>query len=94
MISQRLRRLRLARGLTLEALAAKMGGIVTKQALSQYERGKTRPSPLVLARLAEALDVKAAYLSSEPTISVRFIAYRKRSRLPKREQARVESIVE
>ena len=35
MICQRLKQLRLARGLSLDALAAEMGGIVTKQALSK-----------------------------------------------------------
>ena len=33
MIGERLTQLRLARNLTLDALSAKMGGIVTKQAL-------------------------------------------------------------
>src|SRR5450756_1113927 len=81
MISQRLRQLRLARGLSLEALAAAIGGAVTKQALSKYEQGTARPSPVVLNRLAEALGVKAAYLLSEPDIEVQFIAYRKGSAL-------------
>ena len=35
----RLKQLRLARGLSLDELAAAMGGIVTKQALSKYELG-------------------------------------------------------
>ena len=93
MISQRLRQLRLARGLSLEALAAAIGGAVTKQALSKYEQGTARPSPVVLNRLAEALGVKAAYLLSEPDIEVQFIAYRKGSALAKGEQARVEALV-
>ena len=35
MLADRLRHVRLARGFSLEALAATMGGIVTKQALSK-----------------------------------------------------------
>jgi Zn-dependent peptidase ImmA (M78 family)/DNA-binding XRE family transcriptional regulator len=93
MIDQRLKQLRLARGLSLDALAAAIGGAVTKQALSKYERGKARPSPVVLNKLADALGVKAAYLWSEPAIEVDFIAYRKRSALPKKEQTRVEGLV-
>lgn len=93
MIGQRLRQQRLARGLSLEKLAARMGGIVTKQALSKYEHGKMRPSPVVLNKLAATLSVKAAYLWSEPTIRVEFIAYRKGSGLPKKEQERIESLV-
>lgn len=93
MISQRLKQLRQARGLSLEALAAAMGGIVTKQALSKYEKGKARPSPVVLIKLAETLHTKAARLWSKPTVHVEFIAYRKLSRLPKKEQSRVECLV-
>jgi transcriptional regulator with XRE-family HTH domain len=92
-INQRLKQLRLARGLSLDALAAEMGGIVTKQALSKYEQGKAQPSPVVLNKLAAALGVKAAHLWSEPLIRVKFIAYRKGSGLLKREQEKVESFV-
>jgi len=93
MLSQRLRVLRLARGLSLDGLAAQMGGIVTKQALSKYEQDKARPSPVVLNKLAAALGVKAAYLWSDPTIEVEFVAYRKGSALLVGEQQRVESLV-
>jgi Zn-dependent peptidase ImmA (M78 family)/DNA-binding XRE family transcriptional regulator len=93
MNAKRLKQLRLARGLSLDALAAEMGGIITKQALSKYELGKAKPSPVVLNKLAAALGIKAAYLWSEPSFSVRFIAYRKGSGLLKGEQKRVESVV-
>jgi transcriptional regulator with XRE-family HTH domain len=92
-IERRLKQLRLARGLSLEALAAAMGGVVTKQALSKYETGRARPSAAVLTKLAAALGVKSAALWAEPTVEVRFVAYRKRSALLKGEQARVESLV-
>lgn len=93
MISQRLKQLRQARGLSLQSLAAAMGGIVTKQALSKYEQGKARPSPVVLNKIAETLSVKSAHLWSKPTVHVQLIAYRKLSSLPKKEQARVEGSV-
>jgi len=93
MNAKRLKQLRLARGLSLDALAAEMGGIITKQALSKYELGKAKPSPVVLNKLAAALGIKAAYLWSEPSFSVRFIAYRKGSGLLKGEQKRVESVI-
>ena len=88
MIGRRLQQLRLARGLSLEALAAAIGGVVTKQSLSKYEQGKATPSPVVLNRLAEALQVKASHLWSEPSIHVEFLAYRKGAALSKGEQAR------
>jgi transcriptional regulator with XRE-family HTH domain len=93
MIEKRLKQLRLVNGLSLDGLAAQLGGFVTKQALSKYERGKARPSPVVLNKLASALGVKAASLWMEPTISCSFIAYRKGSGLTKHEQARVEALV-
>lgn len=93
MNSQRIKQLRLARGLSLEALAAELGGVVTKQALSKYEQGRAQPSPRVLTRLASALGVKAAHLFSEPDVDVKFIAYRKASKLSKRDQEQIESRV-
>lgn len=94
MIGQRLKRLRLARGYSLEELAIEMGGIVTRQAISKYERGASRPSPIVLNKLAEVLKIKPLHLWGEPKISVKFIAYRKKSRLPKKEMVRIESYME
>lgn len=93
MVAAKLKQLRLARGLTLEGLADKMGGIVTKQALSKYEKGAACPSPAVHVRLAEALGVKAAELFRESTIRIDFLGYRKRSAFPKREQEAIESFV-
>lgn len=90
---RRLRQIRLARGLSLESLAVEMGGVVTKQALSKYEKGQTHPSPKVLNRLASVLGIKSADLYREPELDIRFVAYRKLSRLSQREQRRVEGIV-
>jgi len=93
MIGQRLRQLRLARGFSLEGLAAAAGGIVTKQAISKYEKCKAKPTPVVLNRVAAALGVKAAYLYMEPSTRIEFIAYRKGSGLLVKEQEKVESLV-
>ncbi len=94
MLATRLQRLRRARGLSLEELAAEMGGIVTKQALSKYQTGKATPSPVILNKLAAVLNVKSVYFFAEPSYQIRFIAYRKRASLAAKEQARVESLVE
>ncbi len=42
-------------GLSMEDLAAKLGGLVTKQAISKYEQGRMMPSPEVLERLISVL---------------------------------------
>lgn len=93
MNGQRIRQLRLARGLSLDALAARMGGVVSKQALSKYERGLMQPTPRVLTTISGALGVKAAHLWMEPAWQTEFIAYRKGSGLSPRAQARIENLV-
>jgi transcriptional regulator with XRE-family HTH domain len=92
-MNHRIQQLRLARGFSLEELSAAMGGLVTKQALSKYEKGRSRPSARVLNRLAGALGTTAVNLWSEPAIRVRFLGYRKRSALGIKEQATVEAVV-
>lgn len=87
----RLRQLRNARGLSLEELSAALGGMVSRQALWKYEKGKAQPSPAVVSSLARALDVRAVHLWRRPQVDVRFIAYRQGSGLLKRDQERVES---
>jgi Zn-dependent peptidase ImmA (M78 family)/transcriptional regulator with XRE-family HTH domain len=81
----RIRQLRLARGLSLEGLAVEMGGIVTRQALHLYEQGSARPSPGVTVQLAKALRVKPSDLNEPALFEVEFIAYRSRSGLRKRD---------
>jgi Zn-dependent peptidase ImmA (M78 family)/transcriptional regulator with XRE-family HTH domain len=44
-------------GMSMEDLAAKLGGLVTKQAISKYEQGQMMPSPEVLAKLVEVLKI-------------------------------------
>ncbi|MHB1464098.1 MAG: helix-turn-helix domain-containing protein [Thermoleophilia bacterium] len=92
-LGQRLKKLRLAHGFSLDELVAEIGGIVSKQALSNYERDKAKPSPVVLNKLAVAYGLKSAQIWSEPRIHVQFVAYRKTSSLGKREQEKVESLV-
>jgi len=51
----RLRSARKMAGMSMEDLAGKLGGLVTKQAISKYEQGQMMPSPEVLERLVEVL---------------------------------------
>lgn len=92
LFGKRLRQFRLAKGLSLDALAGAMGDVVTKQSLSKYERGASLPSQIVLEKLAEALDVRIASLNHRPVVEVEILEYRRRSRLSKREQHRIESL--
>ena len=93
MISERLKQLRLARGLSLDDLALALGGAVTKQALSKYEQGKDTPSIAILDKLAIVLGVSRTRLWEVAEIRVDFIAYRKKAALPVKEQTRIENQV-
>ena len=93
MLSERLKRFRLARGMSLDDLVAAIDGQVSKQALSKYERDKMRPTAVVLNRIAAALGVKSAQLWCEPVCRVECLEYRKRARLGKKDQQRLESFV-
>jgi transcriptional regulator with XRE-family HTH domain len=93
MDATRLKTLRVARHLTLEKLSAAMGGMVTKQALSKYERGASTPTPRVLVALANALGVKAIELVARPPAQIHVVAFRKRSTLAKGTQHALESQV-
>ncbi len=93
-LGSRLRQYRTARGYTLDELVARMGGLVSKQALSKYEHDRAMPRPTVLIALARALDVKGAHLMSEPRYRFEPVAYRALASLPKKEQETIESAVE
>src|SRR4029077_19220379 len=63
-IADRVRELRLARGLSLDALAAKSG--VSRSMISLVERGESSPTAVVLDKLAAALGVTLASLFDAP----------------------------
>jgi Zn-dependent peptidase ImmA (M78 family)/DNA-binding XRE family transcriptional regulator len=92
-VGDRLRMFRLSRAMSLDELAAATSGRVTKQAISKYERGLMSPSPLVLKSLARVFGVKASEMLASPLVNVEVLAYRRTSRLTKKEQNRVESLV-
>lgn len=53
----RLRAARKMAGLSMEDLAEKLGGVITKQAISKYEQGRMMPSPDILEKLVEVLKI-------------------------------------
>ena len=63
MISNRIRQLRLARGLTMEQVASELG--VTKASVPKWELGSTHPEYSRLEQLARVLGVTAAQLIAE-----------------------------
>jgi tetratricopeptide (TPR) repeat protein len=68
-LGERVRRLRVAAGLSQTELAA---GRFSKEYMSQIERGKTRPTSETLGWLAEQLGVDASFLASGVSAAERY----------------------
>lgn len=64
-LARRVRDLRAAEGLSLEALSARSG--VSRSMISLVERGETSPTAVVLAKLATGLGVTLASLFDDPS---------------------------
>ena len=97
MIGDRIKQARIAAGMTqdevVEALAAQ-GVSLTKAGLSKYERGGSTPKPSVMRALGRVLGVDSSYFLEQPAIEVRWLAFRKASRLGKTKQERVKALAE
>ena len=93
MLGERLKRFRLARGMTLMQLSAAIDHLVSSTSLSKYERGAAQPSAKILNRIAAAYGIKSAQLWGEPTCNVESIAFRKRSKLGIKEERQIKAFV-
>lgn len=93
-IGVRLRQYRTARGYTLDELVERMGGVVTKQALSKYEHDRAMPRPTVLVALAKALEIKAARLIGEPVYAFEVVGFRAMAALPRAAEESITNCVE
>jgi Zn-dependent peptidase ImmA (M78 family)/transcriptional regulator with XRE-family HTH domain len=87
---ERLNSARKMAGMSMETLALKAGGIVSKQAISKYEKGKINPGSEVLLALANALGVKVDYFFRSSQVAISGIEFRKRSRLTKKAEERIK----
>lgn len=90
MIGQRLKAARVASGLSLRGLEARIGNRVTAQAIGKYERNESMPSSGVLIALASALGVSEDYLLSPDELVLDGVEFRKKEIATKREEAFVE----
>ncbi|WLH63114.1 XRE family transcriptional regulator [Pseudomonas sp. FP2300] len=89
MINDRIRRARLLRGMSLEALALQLGDI-TKQALSKYEKGLTTPNSSRLLQIAKILQVNPEYFFRADAAPLAPLEFRKLAKMPKYRQTQVE----
>lgn len=93
MFGERLKLARKKAGLSLDGLVEELGGAVTKQALSKYERGLMMPGSKVLTELAQALDVTLDYLLGEEVLNLEGVDFRKQARTTAKDRAQVEATV-
>lgn len=93
MLGKRIKQFRLAKGWSQDDLVAELGGIISKNALSKYERDKMKPSLSVLAKIAKAFDAKIFHLQNSPQISTEIVAYRKGAGLGKKNEEIIENLL-
>lgn len=77
-------------GMSMAALSEKAGAVVSKQAISKYEKGLINPSSEVLIALAIALDVKVDYFFRPTQAAIAEFEFRKRSRLTKKAEDQIK----
>ncbi len=82
---QRLLSARKMSGLSLQNLSEMMDIDITKQALSQYEKGRINPSSTVVIAISNALDLPVDYFFRKSDVKLEHLEFRKRSSLPKKE---------
>lgn len=93
MFGERLKLARKKAGMSLDKLVVAIDGLVSKQAISKYERGMMMPDTKVLIALARALDVNLEYLLSDDVVSLSGVDFRKTVRATAKDRARVEASV-
>ena len=92
-LAQRINMARVMQMLSLDELCDKMNGLVSKQALSNYEKGKNMPNSTILIALADALQVSVDYLFRPFEVEITSVAFRKKSTMRvKKENALKERI--
>lgn len=69
--NNRIRELRIAKGMNQEKLADMLG--ITKQAVSQYERGVRKPDIPTIEALCDIFNVSADYLIGKDDVTVRIV---------------------
>ena len=91
MIGHKLKVARAAAGLSLRDLSARIGGLVTAQAIGKYERNEAMPSSRVLIALARSLGVSEDYLLNDDELVLEAVEFRKKAGASSREEATIEA---
>lgn len=79
--SKRLKSARTLAALSQDQLVEKMGNIVSKNAISKYEKGQMMADSTILLALSKALNVKPDYFFRPFTVEIENVEFRKKQRL-------------
>jgi Zn-dependent peptidase ImmA (M78 family)/transcriptional regulator with XRE-family HTH domain len=79
--SKRLKSARILACFSQDQLVGKMGNIVSKNAISKYEKGEMMPDGSTLLALAKALNVKPDYFFRPFTVEIEKVEFRKKQKL-------------
>jgi Zn-dependent peptidase ImmA (M78 family) len=88
--AERLASARRMAGLSLQGLADLMENSISKQAINQFEQGKSKPESGTLQDMAKALNVSLDYFFRTTTTTFEKLAYRKKVKLTKTEEAAIQ----
>lgn len=79
--SKRLKSARILAGMSQDDLVKKIDRLVSKNAISKYEKGEMLPDSNVLIQLAKALNVKPDYFFRSYNVEIEKIEFRKKKKL-------------
>ena len=79
--SKRLKSARTLAALSQDQLVEKMGNIVSKNAISKYEKGEMMADGTILLALSKALNVKPDYFFRPFTVEIENVEFRKKQKL-------------
>ena len=87
---ERLKAARKMAGMSQQNLADSTDNLITKQAVSKYEKGKMFPASDILIAISKALGIKTGYFYRQSRIELDGLEFRKKSRLSKKDENRVK----
>lgn len=93
MFGEKLKRERILKGYTLTELSNKVNNIVTKQAISQYEKEVKNPSSTVLIELAKALGKPIEYFFMSDDFIVEKLEFIYLPKVNKKTKVYIEEVI-
>lgn len=91
--SKRLKSARTLAALSQDQLVEKMGNIVSKNAISKYEKGQMMADSTILLALSKALNVKPDYFFRPFTVEIENVEFRKKRKLSVKEVNAIKQTV-